>query len=533
MENTIYINFIDINNEVFFPIQNDKISIVISHPNDLILYQYDFDILYNINKTINKKQYYINTEKIINNNLVKSNFIIHLPKYYNYKYDYYHSADTNKSIIIYKYFNYIPLIYLGLPNTKSPDFFQINYNYKQLGNISQSDNLSINNCDCDCSGNYDGTNTYGITLFNNYYGNYYNTLNTLKLQGEIYKICINNIDGIVGYNNLNEKSNYKLFKIKNNMNINTNTNIYFYNDSSNLLSYIIYLNTYNFSQIKNIPTEYENIIICINYISNETGISVFNSILSLNMQTFNPDKLCQIPDDSSGNYYYNTLFYFFQDNDYYNTLFFYNYINSNYTVDSIKIFSYDNEKYFSSTQIPPELHNINYYQYDLYEYIISTDTNLSNPIILNLYNPYLFMNFDLINLSPQLIQLEYNNKYFYKLTKSNKINLDILVNYLINFIIKKYNIFKLINKSVETNPNQTSTSTNNKINPIETINFNNNIVNCINCRIIFYYTSNTNIQLNGYYSLDAKLFLNNYNLELYNKKYDFENLSTDEQKKNY
>ena len=355
------------------------------------------------------------------------------------------------------------------------------------------------------------------------------------MPGDIYQICISNNNGIIGRDETNTLNNYKLFKIKNKIDINTKTNIYFYDDiSGNSLSYIIYLNTYNFSPLKNIPLEYENITICINYISNsiDSSGSVYNSILSLNMQTFNPDKLCYLPNDSSGNYYYNTLF-------------FYNYINPTYIVDSINIFSYDNDKYFSNTEIPPEFHNINYYQYDLYEYIIASDLNLSNPVILNLSNPYLFINLDLINLGNKLIQLEFANNYFYKLTKSNKINLDILVKYLVNFIIKKYNIFKLINVSyIESNDTKKLDIIKNDIytnemnyniiyaykNPNESININNNIVNCIKCKIIFYYTSNLNSQTNGYYSIDAKLFLDNYNLELYHKKYDFENLSTDEQK---
>jgi hypothetical protein len=147
----------------------------------------------------------------------------------------------------------------------------------------------------------------------------------------------------------------------------------------------------------------------------------------------------------------------------------------------------------------------------------------------------------LINLSDKLIQVEFANHYFYKLTKSNKINLDILVKYLVNFIVKKYNVYKLINTHYPELKNTTNTQNNIYQNKsyeykiFESINFNNNVVNCIRCRMIFYYRSNSNIYNNNYgygtYSIDTKLFLNNYNLELYHKEYDFENVSTDEQKK--
>ena len=538
MEDIIYINFIGIYEESFLTVINDKIIITINYLNNITVFEYSYNIHYNINNTVNYNKYFIKIPKILNDNLKTSNFTLNLPKYYYFKYGCY-NKDKNKSIIIYKTYNYVPLIYLGLPNSKFERFFQINYNYNQINeNILTDCSGNIINyvcdCDLDCSGNYDGADLCQITLFNNYFGNDNYLLNTLKLRGDIYQICISNNNGIISYDN-NVPINYKLFKIKNNIDIDFKTNIYFYDDTnSNLLSYIIYLNTYNFSPIKNLPLEYENIIVCINYISDSIDLSgtVYNSILSLNMQTFNPNQLCEIKNDSSGNFYYNTLFFF-------------NYINPNYIVDSINIFSYDNDKYFMNTKSIPEFYNINYYQFSLYEYIIESDLNLSYPTILDISKPYLFMNLDLINFGTKLIRPEFANNYFYELTKSNGINFDILVKYIINFTFKKYNIFKLINvRFTEYDTKKRQNIVKNDLyinqvlhnvtylyrNPNEFINFNNNIVNCIKCKIIFYYSSNNNIQINGYYTLDAKLFLNNYNLELYHKNYDINNVSGDEQK---
>ena len=540
MDDIIYINFIGFDDNIFLNLYTDKITITFINQNDVILFDNEYEILYDLDKTTNDKKYFIKIQKEIIDKLNKLNIIINLPKYYNFKYNYFKN-ELKKSIIIYTIYNYIPLIYLGLPNIQQEKFFEINYKFKQidLTNYLDCSGNCAGNCDLDCAGNFDGINNYQLTLFNNYFGNDNYYLNTLKIPGNINEICISNNNGIVSYDSTNntKQNTFKLFKIKNNMDVSINTVIYFYDDvSSNFVSYIIYLNSYNFSPIKNIPQQYDNIIVKINYKLNNIDSSgtIYNSVLSLNMQTFNPEQLCNPLNDTSGNYYYNVLFFF-------------NYVNLNYIVESINIFDYDNDKYFNNTQIIPELHNIGYYQNDLYDKIILNDLNLSNPLILNINNPYLYMNLDLINLENKLNNIEFANNYFYKLTMSNKINLDILTKYLINFTIKKYNVFKITNEQfVKKNEKTIKTNIvknhlyidefNHQIlydykNPNETINFNNNIINCIRCQIIFYYNSNTNIKINGIYSLDTKLFLNNYNLELYHKNYDFENNKDDKKKK--
>lgn len=551
MDNIIYINFNRINSDEIFKLTNSYIIIKIINYNDIILVNNKYDINYYFDNTQNKKFYYIKIEPGIKNTLSSNNFLIELPKYFYFQYTYYKN-ETEKSIIIYKKYNYLSLIYLGLPNNKFIESFKIDYNYIKIGSPNTGncmDSSGNQYCCVDCSGNYDGLSTQYITMFNNNFGtnNYYG--NKLELSGDIYQICIPNNIGITSYNLItNTTYNYNLFKIKNNMDITINTNIYFYDCSSNPypLSYIINLNTYNFNDVLNVLDEYENIILGINYVDTSGNIctdisgNICENILSLNLQTFNPDQLCSNTDISGNNYY--------------NTLFFFNYIDNNCNTNEINMFEYDYEKYFLNTRLGVELYNINSYQYNLYDEIIGTDNNLSVPKILDITNSYLFMNLDYIRLEKIFINPELLNNVFYKFTKSNKINFDIIINYLINFTIKKYNVFKITNlvntkfinyKSVLNNYqildkdvsiNKYSYQNEINYNPLiintdKIININNNIVNCIKCKIVFYYSSNTNIKINGFYSLDAKLFLDNYNLKLYHKKYDFENISSDENKK--
>lgn len=533
MYDKIEINFNGINIESLTTLINDFVKIIIKNSNDVVLSLNTYTINYDIELTKNKKKYYIQIEDIDKNLLTEKNFIINLPIDYQFKYTYFKNS-LSKSIIIFKESNYLSVIYLGLPNKKSSESFQIDYNYNKIGSINNNTFSSEQDYCVNCSGTYDGSKIVYLTLFNNYFGinNYF--LNTLKFPGDITQICIANETGITSYDSLTGTTNkYELFKIKNIMNITINTNIYF-NDSTtnpNPISYIINLNNYNFTEFKNIPEKYENLILCISFIdSNE---NLFQSILSLNLQTFNPEELCDLE---------------YQNINYYNVLFFFNYVNNGYDVDFIDMFNYDYEKYFLNTTKPIELFNINTYNIDLYTTIILSDTNLSIPYILDISKPYLFVNLDLLELEKKLINPLFANNYFYKFTKSDKINFEVILTYLLNFIIKKYNIYKISNNE---NIDLLPISTNNKIIQIKNyiydnnfnynpkintffnkkINFNNNIVNCIRSKIIFNFKSNTNFKLNGTYTFDGKLFLNNYNLEIYHKEYLFENNINDEQKK--
>ena len=551
MDDIIHINFNKINENSIFNLIDSGIIVKIINYDDIVLIDEQYNVNYYIDKVKNKKIYYIKIQHGLKNTLEVCNFFIYLPKNYYFQYTYLKN-EIEKSIIIYKKYNYLPLIYLGLPNNKYIESFKINYNYVKIGStntINCVDSSGNEYCCFDCSGNYDGIDTQSITLFNNSFGtnNYYG--NKLELSGDIYQICIPNNTGITSFNSItNSTYNYNLFLIKNNMDIKIDTNIYFYDCSTNPnpQSYIINLNAYNFNNDLNIVNEFQNIILCMNYIDSlgntcvDSSGNICENVLSLNLQTFNPDQLCSNIDISGNNYY--------------NTLFFYNYFDTNYDVGEIDIFDYDYDKYFLNTRINVEFYNINSHQYNLYDKIILTDVNLSFPNILDITNPYLFMNLDYIQLQKIFINPELMNNVFYKFTKSTKFNLDIIICYLMNFTIKKYNVLKITNLFNTKSINYISLLENIKIsdkninvknylyqneinhNPLSAntntiIDFNNNIVNCIKCKIVFYYSSNTNIKINGFYSLDAKLFLNNYNLELYHKKYDFENISSDEHKK--
>lgn len=536
----ININFNGINGELFFYLNDNTISIIIRNNFDIIISNNIYIINYYIDETFNNKIYYIKLNKDIKDLLENENFLINLPKNFNYHYTYYNN-EPNKSIIIYPNYNYLPLIYLGLPNNKFIESFKIDFKYNLLGSENTIDcSGSISPCcSTDCSGNYDNSNITYITLFNNYFGNNNYFLNMLKLNGDIFQLCIPNNTGITSYDsNNNIISNYELYKIKNTINISPNTNIYFNDCSGNInpISYIINLNNYNYSPIRNVPNYYENIIFGINYIDSSGNLlvdssgNICESILSLGLQTYNPNQICSTNDINGNNYY--------------NVLFFYNYIDNEYNTNIVNMFSYDYEKYFDNTILPVEYYNINSSQSTLYDDLILNDINLDIPIILDLQYTYLFINLDLIYLQKNLINPEFLNNYVYNFTKSTKINLEIMINYLINFIFKEYNIFKIINIKKKNIPDNQfiiknylyqneslyqPTKNIPKFNKI--INFNNNIVNCIRCKIIFYYSSDKNKQINGMYTVDGKLFLNNYNLEIYHKKYDFTNVSTDDNKK--
>lgn len=546
MNEIIDINFNGINSdELFNLIKLNQIKIQILNYNGIILNEDEYIVNFYIEPEQNKKIYYINVQNIDTVSLDETNFLINLPTNFYFKYAYFKN-NISKSIIIYKKYNYIPFIYLGLPNSKYVESFQINYKYNKIGSPYTTDLVNCTNCCADCSGNYDGENDIRISLFNNYFGTNNYFLNMLELPGDIYSICIPNVSGITSYDLMTNSTNtFEIFKINNKMEITPNTNIYFNDSASNTfpISYMTNLNTYNFTwintiiydkinnKIKNTPEDYENVIFNISYI--DVSGNIFQSVQSLNLQTFNPDKICLL-NESNISYYCNVLF-------------FYNYVMNGYLVDSVDMYSYDYEKYFINTTKPIELYNINTYQNNLYDNIILSDANLTYPIILNITDPYLFINLNYIKLEKNLINPLFSTNNFYKLTLSNKINFNILLDYLINFTIKKYNVYKITNNKYISQqeiiyqkniylknyiyPNLTKYNPNTKFTNINAININNNVVNCIKCKIIFNHSSNTKYKLLGTYSIDTKLFLNNYDLELYHKEYDFENAIDNEEKK--
>ena len=99
----------------------------------MLIFQNTYNIAYEINKETNNNVYFITIEKYIIDNLSERdfNFYLNLPSDYHFVYTYYKNQ-LAKSIVIYKNFTYIPLVYLGLPNAKSNNFFQINYKFKSI-----------------------------------------------------------------------------------------------------------------------------------------------------------------------------------------------------------------------------------------------------------------------------------------------------------------------------------------------------------------------------------------------------------------
>ena len=566
--NKIFFNFIGIYDKLLFTKIKSIIIQIFSNDNLEIFNQY-YDIKYYLDKSINDNKYFIEVSNINTMNLTSNNFIINIPSNINFIYNWYKN-EAIKSIIIFNNFNYYPIIFLGLPNIKSSPSIKINYGYNDV--ISEFSNNFMDVCD--------GNGIKEITLFNNYNGSNNYLLNTIQVNGSIYEICIQEINGITDLNSLNI---YKIFKIKKKLNLQINTNVYFY-QKTNLFASIVYLNNYNFIDFKEYVDNYESIILLIEYIDSPGNIysklelsnniynhdnysncynssetifytyndlnqnetvsfdinvpTVYTSILSLNLQTFNSTQL-KHPND----------------NEYYNTLFFYNYVNKNYYIKSIKIFCYDYNKYFvnyshdTNPKKNPILYNIGSIDCDLYDIIIKNDINIDYPKIMDLNYAYLLVNIDLINMI-KLIKFECENNNFYNFTKSTNINLQTLIDYFMGFSIKKYNVYKIYNENInyqEINKNHNKTELNNstyinynymydnnvlnfdtpqhnyKFN--KKVNFNNNIMNCIKCKIVFLFANNS------FYSFDAKLFLDNYDIQIYHKKYNFEDNGINEEKK--
>jgi hypothetical protein len=506
MSKIIYINFINIDNQNFFKLNNDIVYISLSNESGYNKYRNEYGIRYDyIDNTIIKK-YYIETYDLKTDLLTTENFTLEISSF-NFIYGYYKDEDS-KSLIIYNNNNFYQLIYLGLPNLKNSVNIFVDYNYMQV----ETDYLLINS---------EYPDSKSIMMLNNYQGSLNYVQNTIFLDGLIYLIKINSIIDLSDTFN-----NYKLFKINDSINLDLDTRIYFYNDITSF-SYIINLNCYNFSEYKLYPENYETICLLIDYmIEGESNIK-YSVILSLNLQTFNSIDL---EDETDNKYYYNTLF-------------FKNYVNENYFVNSITMFDYDYDKYFNTNT---ELHNIINFYYDLYGKIIGNDVNLVEPTIPETnYYSYLLINFDRINLL-NLIKINSENNKFEKIMWSSKISLDTIINYLSQFELKLCNVYyifnhKIINydymdtnisnsQSLSYNYNYLYSNSKNILNKNYSnikinkgiINFDNNIINCVRCKIVFLFN------YMGSYSFYGKLFLDNYSIQIYHKNYK---VDSDEDKK--
>lgn len=536
MFDIININFICVDYKYFYDKIYKNIEIFIKNEYDTIIFASNYNIRSKLSLTLNLKNIYIDVNDINKESLETTNFSVGLPKNMYFVYTYYNS-EPSKSLIFFNNYNYFPFVFMGLPNLKDPLEIKIVCEYNSLleNLLTMSDdekNSLLEMLGIDIDTLSENTQTQNIFLFNNYEGNYNYLSNTLVFRGWIYKIIISS--GSITDDD--SSSVYELFQIKNSISLDIGTNIYFYNQS-NTFSYILYLNNYNYVDYKSYPENYESIILLIEYYirdeytssaSTNNYSTIYSCILEINLQTFNSAQLAD-------GY---TI-------EYYNSMFFKNYVNPSYGVKSISMFCYDYEKYFTNTIVPPEFYNIDSWYYDLYDKIILTDANLEIPSIIDLTLSQWFINFDHVKLI-DLINPYSENNYFNKLTQSKKINLDTIVNYLSKFKLVKYNVYKLNNtvnhyqrvhdtdiilRTMKKNKFVDNTNLLNynyvyddkyayvgkKNNAEEWIDFNNNIMNSIKCKVIFEYGFGMS------YSICAKLYLNNYNIRVYNKKYEFEN----------
>ena len=543
MSNNLKINIFNTDSSILFNnIDNQYILIKINNESlGINILNSELHINYYLNNDYLQKNFILPINLNDYNNITSSNFTLNLPNNLTYDYNYYYGdvildPNANKSIIIYPLRLSAPVIFLGLPN------LGINYNM-QLNLIFEWKYGSMNDPSTVLA--YDGTTLYYVSLNANYYGllNYSNYQFTLP--GLIYKINIQSITNQSGtlFNLYNTDS---IIYMKNNLLIYTFFKYY-------ICSWIENLNTYNFNYINNnLINNNDTIIIMIEYMKITSGEQIFNRTDNFNGQsTYNsfyyynnttgvetptsPLDLSQPTDISivlSLNY---QLFNYLNplnnpQNNYYNTLFFFNFFSTStetYFVKNISIFDCDYQKYFANTKYPVVYNNIGGCTNNLYDNIIGNDINLTMPSIPN-YN-YYFIKFDLINLV-KLINFNTENDFFYNFTKSSIINFDTLVNYLNNYNIISYSVFTIkntvnliLNKTnlvpslnYESKLNNFLESKNLKYNGVK-INFDNNITNSILCKITFIFS------LFESYTINCKLFLDNYNMKLYNINYDLSN----------
>lgn len=158
--------------------------------------------------------------------------------------------------------------------------------------------------------------------------------------------------------------------------------------------------------------------------------------------------------------------------------------------------------------------------YNLYNLIIESDSTLSVPIILydiNIDNNIIKILYETneleysdgrkekINLDLQNINKfisESKNDLFSKYIKNQYSEINLITEYLNNYEMKTYNVYKIIN--------------NNKY----LININNIITNCIIVKLVFIFYLN-NVRCT--YAINGNLFLDNYSFQFYHKNYEKEN----------
>ena len=484
---TIDIIIINSDENMIFNANNNYVILSVKKNFIMNLINEKITIQYNISNEKLRKKYYFNTTYSDPNSLVTSNFILSLNTNLVYIYDYFNSS-PNKSIIICPPFVQIPIIYMGLINSTKSQGFLINLSY-----WIASDTL-------------EKTTKKKIFLNSGSSNGYFNISNNkLIFSGDTWKIKISSIEPLLD----SDTDTYELYNMDSLIETNINLKIYFYNLTKTQaqiksIGYIEYLNTYPRLLV-------ESIIILVQYKTVEST-EIKQKILSFNFDLFDY-KFAQSL-NTNKQIYFNTIFLndLNDSNDSNNSN---NSNNFDWQIDSLILFDYDYEKYFNSLTYS----NITNISYDLYSHIISNDINLHDPIIPSDLSPFPFnwnwtiisknINLNLVSLG-DLVNFQFVPDSIYKMTGTVDINFNTLVEYLFNYQLKLDNMYKIINQSNQSNESELN-STNKSI---EYVNFSNNIINSIRSKIIFSFD-----KFNYIYSFDSKLFLDNYSIQVYHKKY--------------
>lgn len=173
------------------------------------------------------------------------------------------------------------------------------------------------------------------------------------------------------------------------------------------------------------------------------------------------------------------------------------------------VFQNDYDDYFiTTTSIAPVNPIIDT---TLYTVLLSSDVNLIQPTIPTFLSTgimiYYFMNLDYLLVKRIIDITSFDSDQMASLLHCRKLNLKMIAEYITNYELKLYNMYK-INNTYEYPKKQK-------------ININNNIVNCILIKIIFLYPPFFNYTING------KIILDNYNLQVNHIEYDLVDLPQD------
>lgn len=459
MTTKINIDYLNLDGDYLFGITNSSIFIrVVS--TDIIIYSQRLFVLYDIEPyKLNKIYYTTINYPLISTTTILEN--IQLPQSLKYNLVLPTVLGNPANLYIYPLTTNIPLVLLGLVNTVGKVYINVT-----VSSYNINYNTVISN-----------PRSYRINLFNNYNENYFN------IQGNITSI---NAGGLSITSSISTYNLYNALPY----NIDMKTKIYFYNTL-----YCSIINLATMSRKK------DNSIIFL--------IKLYNGLVELYsyITCINIDKI---------NYL----------DKYIKTMYFEIGVSIvGVNTMSITMFSYDYNDYFMGTPVPLVynmifvLSSVNSNLYDLIidyigtpliQPIIPTDIcfteDIFNPLNIQIYQvcEHYVKNIESLKLV-DLISFEVEDNYVNEFFQNKVLSLHRVASYLSNYFIKDYNLYKIINS-------QQNISS-------KIINIENSITNCILIKIIFLYVGNSNERKN--YELYGKLFLDNYNLEIYHIKYDF------------